>query len=208
MRLVTEAELRYRLDLGNLPQYVAAAEGALDNTTLGLENDLRTEFDLAERSDVFRPNFNDPSSTLKLKCGFVATDPAPVVLWAVSQDAFNAGETEDLTADCSFNYEKGFVTVDAVPTPYSSFRGLGGSVLTVTYTAGFSASEADPSLYDPLSIPAWLRDLALLLGTLNIANHPAVKPTDSVNDVSQLKALYNGTVTRRSRYAPHAILPV
>lgn len=207
MRLVVESELRDAIDLSPLPQYVAAANTALNTATLALENDLRTQFERATQTDVFRPYANEPSNILKLKRAFIQSDPAVVVTYAVTPYARSSGETTDITAICTIDYEKGLVCVGGESAENAFFYGVAGADIRVTYTAGFLASEADPDLFNPLSVPGWLKNLALLLGQINIATHPAVKPTDAVPDVDQLKSQYAASISSRSRYSPSAILP-
>lgn len=207
MRLVAESELRESIELSPLPQYVSAANSALDTATLAIEADLMTKLDRVTQTDHFRPYRNEPGFVLKLKRGFLI-DGSVVVDYALNPGSWAAGATEAVTSSCVIDYEKGYVLFGGVLTEASLAYSLPGSVIQVTYTAGFVASEADASVYDPLTVPRWLKDLALLRGQINISNHPAVKGTETLLDVSHLREQYAAIMAGRARYKPASVLPV
>ena len=227
MRLALQSQVMAALGLANLPDYNNAVSSALEFATLGLENVLRTEFELTTTTDYFEPNVFEPLRKLRLKRGFVLQGPTangvpvtnPQVIYAASPWAMKNGNTVDITSMCVFDYEKGVVWVRNLAGDLSAsgamsrlasagYYGLPGSSVSVSYSAGFPVSKADPTLFDLTIVPDWLQQLAQMRAQINLAQHPAIDVTKAVAGVSDLQSQFVSVVARKTRYTPDAILSV
>jgi hypothetical protein len=228
MRLALASDVMSALGLNDLPDYVNAVNEALDAATIQLESDMRVAFEQKACVDYFMPADNDPSTKLKLKKAFVQASPALAVTYAVSQGAWTLGETINLTSICKVDNDRGIVWVSG-PDPASpsangtvpqlfypwatfglnfpGFCGLKGAFLSVSYTAGFPADQADDESYDLTVVPKWLQSIARVVARISLADHPALQVTTVTSDVRLLQNQYAAMINAKSRYAPDAVLP-
>lgn len=147
--------MRDRLSLDDKPEINDALKSAIAGATPRVESHLSTSFAAGTTTDLFRlpvgSDAFDGLYTLRLKNGFVRSDPA-VVISAGETLASLATITEGFVADL----EKGFV---AVPEDYA------GKYVRVGYSYGFAT---------PKELPSWLQEVlvsysikVLSMGTVN-----------------------------------------
>jgi hypothetical protein len=216
LNFLTPSALLSYVNMSGTPDFIAAAQAALDTATLCLVSDLRTEFDQATITDTFAPNYNDPYTKLKLRQGFVNAQPAAVVTQFDSYESmavyngtsivpFPSADpvitsSNVLTPNCVIDPVKGVVKVNNVR--------ISGYLITVAYTAGFAPDATDASLYDQTSVPAWLVALANLRARVELCGHPAFMDSKAVYNPKVLLEQYGTIVARHTRYVPDSILTV
>jgi len=153
MRLLAVKDVRTRLALTDDDGINEVISSALEGTSISFEAELDTLFDKATKSDIFCTNgreylAQDGYLRLKLRNGFVRPTPAVVVRWAAVDPQLLATGEVIPSAECRFDYERGFILVPFDPVADTGYSGY----FQVDYDFGF---------LDIDEVPPWLKEAAL-----------------------------------------------
>lgn len=164
-------------------------------------------------SDRFASSLVPSQTELLLSRGFVDEAAQTVALTTSGEmEALKGGTSTlviDLVAeervDVNVEAEAGIVRV----SDYS----FAGSYVKVAYTAGFTQDGGDPALFDPDTVPGWLKQASLLQASMTLILNPALNPFqgDAGPSVDQLKFVdrqLGQLIGSHARYAPMSVKPI
>lgn len=200
MKLVSGADLRTRLGMGNIDTLVAAADNAAEEATMHLESVLRTVLLQAAYTDVFLITDSDrnlDAVKLKLTAGFVI-DGFEIGTALTKADAEDDTSLTDLV---NVDQEKGVVLLtDATLSRWVSVR----------YTAGFEpvAGTNVENMFDLTQCPDWLMKAAELKAIAVMADAPELDNKEGkLIDGKRFEAQFKSMIERKIRYVPDSRLP-
>lgn len=119
--------------------------------------------------------------------------------------AFAPGENLDVTANISPTFvgvtkERG--VVKDFKTRYKR------TWVQITYTSGFPADGGNAASYDLTTVPDWLQNAAKTCAMISLADNPSLTEAQITLDKAMLKTQYRALLSRKTRYAPMALLPL
>jgi hypothetical protein len=201
MQFLTGSTLLDTLGLpSSIDTVIVAADAAVLQATLHLENDLRSPLSEAVYTDTWLINPVDKALatfTLKMTAGW-----AKAGSFYIGQGETPAAAMEDrtLAANAIVNLEKGIITLTVMPT----FR-----FVVARYEAGFPADATDDSLFDATLSPDWLRTAAALKASQIMASNASLENSKGdLIDGMDISKQYASLVTGRVRYFPMARSPL
>ncbi len=194
-----------------------AIKSALDLVSLGLESEIRTQFDRWVGFDIFpvQPTsipkgievykwrlsngFVDNSETFTIKVAALVTD---------FTGASPSSPVVDITSTCNIQYEKGLVDILGGPLVRTNLSPsvVRANFVRIDYTSGFTESE---DVYD--DVPSWLATAASLY-TIKKLDH--ILPTlrnPKGGGLSSAKApeySHGSILGKRIRYTPSYAAPM
>jgi hypothetical protein len=222
--LALENDLRTVFDLANITDQFRVAQNN-PSQLLKLSQGFVSPAVLMDVGD------NEPVEVETDIVGDISFSPAAplAVTYYPTFGSFEMGQGVDITSICKVDSVKGIIWVGGVPPPVPAetvvgpdtvffpwlgglygipgYYGLKGSVVSVSYTAGFPPSQADPDQYDPITVPGWLSNLAIMKASMILADDPAMAAAGVAVNTKHLPDVYASSIAKRSRYTPNAVSP-
>ena len=206
MLLTNPIDIIQALGFDQMVDITNAATMALDASEAQLASILNTDFAQATNTDTFfvrqPPYMDGPAceTEFRLKQAFVTALTS--VRCAPTVAGFSdSTQYTDVTANVICDNDRG--VVQDFETRYNR------QWVQITYTAGFppDTTLSPPTSYLMTSVPDWLQQAARLNALIGMADSPVLSEAQIKLDVATLKVQYTALISRKTRYAPLAILP-
>jgi hypothetical protein len=205
MFFLSVPDMRGRMAFDDMADVNAAIEMALAGATSWLAAELRSRFEPGTYTELF---FVDRSfvagatqqAYLSLKRGFVSAVSS--ITYAAKRSELGTSAAIDLSTYCEYRLEEGLILVSEID--------LSSQYVRVVYTAGFSADEDNPQIFDSDETPDWLRDAAALKTMLLFDEAaPTLRRENKMDgDFKTMTQNLKAIVTPHIRYHPYAFRPM